>query len=186
MELLRVLSKFFNTAWHDTQRLFSSQSFSRTFLSRHCLKFSQACEWDLSLLDSSATRSPLRNSHLLSIFRCQVVNLVETSGVWSHFWCRRRINSLVTHTSRAFVQVYGVCLCSLSKEKKNIGFWKSKSFAFWFSLGVWGFFFLFFFLNPKPLPFYSSFPTSSVNIFLAPLQKFLCNSGAQSWSSIDQ
>lgn len=117
MELLSVLSKFFNTAWHDLQLLFSYQTFLRTFLLRHCPKSSQACEWDFSLLDSFATDSPLRNNPLLSILRCQVVNTVEIWGIWSWFWCRRRISPLVTHTSCAFVQDYGVRYVFFPKKK---------------------------------------------------------------------
>lgn len=166
MELLSVPSKFFNSAWHDSQLLFSYQSFSRTFLSRHSPKFFQGCEWDFSTLDSSAPHSALKNNRLLSIPRWRTDNIVEALSILSWFWCRRIINPLVTSTSRAFVQDYGVCLCFLSKEKNSVS-WKFESFGF-------GVFYL------KPLPYSSSFPTSSRNIFLAPLQKtFLYNSGAQ-------
>lgn len=120
MELLSVPSKFFNTAWHDSQLLFSYQSFSRTLLSRHSPKFSQACEWDFSSLDSSAPHSALKNNCLLSILRCRIDKIVEASGILSWFWCRRIINPLVPCSSRAFVQDYGVCLCFLSKEKKIV------------------------------------------------------------------
>lgn len=154
MELLSMDSKFFNTTWHDSQLLFSYQSFSRTFLMRHCPKISQACERDFSLLDSSATHSPFRNNRLLSILRYRAVHIAEILGLWSWFWCRGRINPLVAHISYAVVQDYGVCVCFLSNEEC---FLEIGEFACWV-------------FYSKSLPYSSSFPTNSLNIFLAPLQ----------------
>lgn len=116
MELLSVLSKFFNTTWHDSQLLFSYQSFSKTFLPRRCPKFSQACEWDFSRPDSSATHFPL----LTAIKHPQVPS---SSYNWEFGYfilglCRGRINPLVTHTSHAFVQKAGGVHVFFPKEKK--------------------------------------------------------------------
>lgn len=74
------------------------------------------------------------------------------------------MNPLVAHISYAFVQDYGVCVYFLSKEEC---FLEIGEFAFWV-------------FYSKSLPYSSSFPTNSLNIFLAPLQQFLYNSDAQS------
>lgn len=122
MELLSVLSKFFNTTWHDSQLLFSSQSFSKTFLSRRCPKFSQAWERDFSWPDSSAAHFPLP----ITIKRSQVPS---SSCNWEFGYfilalCRGRINPLVSHTSHAFVQKVGGVYVFFSKKECSLEIWE--------------------------------------------------------------
>lgn len=122
MELLSVLSKFFNTTWHDSQLLFSYQSFSKTFLSRRCPKFSQTCEWDFSWPDSSATHFALP----ITIKHSQVP-ISSYNWEFGYFILglrRGRINPLVTHTSHAFVHKVGGVYVFFPKKKRSLEIWE--------------------------------------------------------------
>lgn len=154
MELLSVLSKFFNTTWHDSQLLFSYQSFSKTFLSRHCPKFSQACEWDFSWPDSSATHFPLPIT--IKHFRCQAVHIIENLDISLRVYAGEELILQSLTLQMHLFRKSGVFVFSFQRESVS---WKSEEFVSWV-------------FYSKALPCSSSLPASSLNRFLAPLQFF--------------